>query len=499
MVKVIWSAIALSLIFGPITAQSTDFLSEEIAKEITPELDGPQKFTPPDLFQKNDWNVKPHQVEIDKEPLKGQLHSLIPWSTQDPEVWLDINHWLYERSLKDKTPDWKLRLRDERHSELIGKFLKCHGKCSIFRGTTSASGQHLSRVLEGDEVHTGPDSVAWIYLMDGSLLRLGPESSLSFQEINFSAVEVFVLLRLNQGHTFWHPRKKGEYPKEINPETDAVALPLLVREANREYFARQIFSRQGDSERLSEILELDENSHLEQIKKLNELKSQHDDKVLPTKVMLVTPNFTIEGSQTSFDAIYLPGGKGYFKKRETQVGEEFTLHLRGYKIIEAIPLAELNWHEVDALGRSFDVLKNPPGELTVLELLTSRIKSLELAREWWLQKYSIDIYGSLSNPRKLAMDHGYSLWGEERKQRLNYLVEYTRRIETTNLRSMENLLVKLEENGKKVQRELSPLYHQGALNYYLKGLKSRYSSKKTQVAEMGDLQYYVWILKNGKL
>jgi hypothetical protein len=51
----------------------------------------------------------------------------------------------------------------------------------------------------------------------------------------------------------------------------------------------------------------------------------------------------------------------------------------------------------------------------------------------------------------LARDFGYSLWGDEMSRRFDFLVEYTRRIETTNLRSLENLLVKLENTGGKVQ------------------------------------------------
>jgi predicted metalloprotease len=77
-------------------------------------------------------------------------------------------------------------------------------------------------------------------------------------------------------------------------------------------------------------------------------------------------------------------------------------------------------------------------------------------------------------------------------------VEYTRRVETTNLRSLENLLTKLEDKGEKVRRDLSEDHYRSSLNHYLLGLKSRYDNKKMRVREMNDLQYYVWILRNGK-
>src|SRR5690606_25535426 len=101
------------------------------------------------------------EVVIDMEPLKGQSYSLIPWSRLDPSEWLDINKWLIGRSLKDKYPDWKLRLRYEEQQELMGKVLSCKGTCPIYRGTMAANGRALSRLQEGDEIRTQKDSVAW--------------------------------------------------------------------------------------------------------------------------------------------------------------------------------------------------------------------------------------------------------------------------------------------------------------------------------------------------
>jgi hypothetical protein len=35
------------------------------------------------------------------------------------------------RELKDVTPDWQIRLRDQRHLELMGKVLKCVGEFGL--------------------------------------------------------------------------------------------------------------------------------------------------------------------------------------------------------------------------------------------------------------------------------------------------------------------------------------------------------------------------------
>ncbi len=503
MKKLFWSAFAMSLIFQSLIVRAQtegvdDFLGLET--EIMPELAGEQAFTAPDLHESPSLRVKSQNVVQDVvSPNKGQNFSIIPWSTMDTIDWLSINTWLLEREIKDKTPDWKIRLRQADHKELVGKFIQCKGTCSVYRGSNKADTQYLSRILEGDEVKTEKDSVAWIYFMDGSLLKLSPETSLSIHEFNIGKSQIFVQARLNQGHIFWHPRNKADHPLELSPETDAFSLPLMIRSANQQFYERKIFESQTDFQRVSEVMNLDEQAIKDQIFALNKLKQENNLSMnIPTKFMLVSPNATIVSSEASFDYYYVPGGNTYFKKRTFQLGEEFSLHLRGYTDTSVNTISEMAWYEVDSNGRSFSQVIETPGVLQVTELLTKRIKTLELAREIWVKEFTVPMMNAVSKPELLARNYGYSLWGEELSKRYNFLVEYTRRIETTNLRSLENLLVKLENAGETVKRDLSEDHYRVSLNHYLLGLKSRYDSKKMRVREMNELQYYVWILKNGK-
>lgn len=503
MKRVFKSAFALSLILilSPLLAQTEgidDFLGLE--SEVLPEVAAPLHFPKKDLHQKTEWNVTEKQVVIDKEPLKGQGHSIIPWKTLDTVKFLDINEWVTEREIKDKTPDWQIRLRDARHAELIGKILKCAGVCQVHRGIKSVKGQHLTRLEEGDEISTDKTSTAWIYLMDGTLVRLASNSSLSLLEINISGGMILHVARLNHGHVFWHPRQKAELVADYAPETDVEGLPLLIREANQEFFERKIFASQKDPEHLFEVINLAAGAIKEQFEQLNLLKGKNNPSMTyKHKIMLVAPNATIVSTDQSFDLVHIFGGKSFFKKRGVSEGEAFSLHLRGYTQTETqVPSTE-GWHEVEQSGRSYALLENVPPELQISELLTKRIKTMELARELWLEKYSLPMLASLSDNKKLAVDHGYRLWGEELIKRFDYLVEYTRRIETTNLRAQENLFARLEASGEKPQANLDDSHYQTSLNRYLKSLKTRYTEKKMQVREMSDLQYYVWILKNGKL
>lgn len=499
MNKLIYSVFALSLMISlPAFAQEMEGF-EFLGLESNLPVENPQTVSK-ELFdaEAEDWNVKDKHIDIDTEPLKGQTYSLLPWDTQEPEEFLSIERWLVDQAAKDKIPDWRVRIRDERHKELVGKVLQCHGECRIYRGSNFAKGQFQSQVREGDEIQTEKNSVAWIYLMDGTLLRVSSDTSVSFLEMNLSKKEAFFQIRLNSGHVYWHPRSMDELVLNEAPETDAVSLPLMIREANQEYFERKIFQSQKDAQRLFELMTLDDNAVKLQFDKINELKKKSGASSLKSKVMMVAPNSTIVSTGVSFDLVYTPGGKSYFKKRSSSPDEEFLLYLRGYNVTGSISISEMLWHEVEKDGRSYLALTDPLGAVQVLELITKRIKGLELAREIWFEKLTLPILQNLNDNKALAINFGYSLWGEESQKRFQYLVEYTRRLETTNLRSLENLLQRLESNGQKVERGLTDVHYQTSLNYYLKGLKQRYTDKKMEVREMSDLQYYVWILHHGK-
>lgn len=502
MKKLIWSAFAMSLCLISLTVCSqTDKMDEFlwVESKVLPDLKGTQRFTPPALHDKADWNVPGEELDLDVVPLKGQGYSLIPWNTQKTEEWLSIDKWIIERSLKDKVSDWQIRLRDDRQFEHVGKVLQCHGKCDVFRGRASASVEHLSRINEGDEFKTEANSVAWIYLIDGTLMRVGPSTSVSFQEVNWSKNEVFHLVRLHEGHIYWHPRDSKEFPIELSPETDAISLPLLVREANQGQFERELFQKQSDFARSEETVRLEDTAITSQIQKLNELRVKNNSHSPPvTRVMVVAPNVTLVGKLSSFDLLHYPGGKSYFKNRKALEGYELSVHLRGYSATEVTSVSEESWFEIETNGRSLSKVEQVSGGLEITELLTRRIKTIELAREIWLEKYTTPLVNALNAPKELALHHGYTLWGDELNKRFDFLVEYTRRMETTNLKSMDNLLKKLEANEEVQVKELGQSHYQTTLEFYLKDLKMRYTNQRTQVREMSDLQYYIWILRNGK-
>jgi hypothetical protein len=218
-----------------------------------------------------------------------------------------------------------------------------------------------------------------------------------------------------------------------------------------------------------------------------------------TNMMMITPNGTFFSHRVKFDLLYNIGGEAHFKQR-TLSGGYAKFQARGYLNTETRDFESEKWHKISANGREISLNPEPSADLQILELMTKRIRTIELAREIWIQKYSRELMSSLNNNKKLGIEFGYDGWPADKiYRRTAFLYEYSRRIETTHLKSIDNLVVKLESKGELFNRSPSHILYRAPLNHYLLGLKSRYSNKQMQVREMNDLQYYVWILKNGKL
>jgi len=214
----------------------------------------------------NPWREKDNSLEflettnrppiLLEKPYKDQSYSLLNWENVDPEKFLSIDEWISETDIKSANPDWLKTFGSNRQIELMGRVLSCKGRCFVYRGIKKHQASFSSRIYEGDEFETDLDSVAWVFLNDGTLIRISPEGSLNFQEINFSETKIFVKIRLNKGHLFWNSRLNEPVPDYSEPETDSQTLPLRILEANQENFERKISLGQKDSEQLSEYLNL---------------------------------------------------------------------------------------------------------------------------------------------------------------------------------------------------------------------------------------------------
>lgn len=381
---------------------------------------------------------------------QGKDWSLIEWNKLDPVDWTSTRQWKKQLKIKEKTPHWEDWKRSLAHNEVLGRVLMCVGTCRLYRKHGFINVQHRSVIREGDEIKTFSDSYLWVYLLDGTMVRLSPDSSVSFREFNVTPDFFFFYTRLNEGNILWLGRNTHTLPQESLFETDRVFYPVRPIDANVI----------GDKVSPYEVL----------AKRIQENLQKGSKR--PTKVFFVIPNGTLEGENISFESYYLVGKKGYFKVRDF-FGEnkKLRVHLRGYLNREVVEVGDHRWYYLGNDGREVDILEDVPRFFLTNEILTKRIPTLLVAREIFWEKYSKFLFTKDFKAKILAQQFGQRLWNEkdkeEMKKRVQFLVEFTRRVETTQLGNVKKLL----ENSHLISRfKMGTHYFSFALQKYLKDL-----------------------------
>jgi hypothetical protein len=451
------------------------------------------------LTHSDDWEVKKSEIDVDSYEYKDQGKSLIKWESLDPVTWLDYNQWLREREQRDKIPNWKQKLRESTFEEKFGEIISCLNSCSIYRGQYKVPVSFSSRLFEGDEFQTGPDSGAWILLADGTLLRISAKTSITLNEINFSSKSSFVSIRLNHGHLKTIRREVGIFSTDNLAETDQGFYPLKIKEANREYFSRIEYQKLTHQER-QVYLTKSNLGHFTQFKHLNEsLKKDRYLNQRNSELFIVSPNITLKAINSNVDMFYGVNGVGNFRvqksidrfKSSDERSSSYFVMKRGYTNKSKENYAFDNWFEVDKEGREVLSVKL---DLVYrkIDLLVKRIPTIHLAREILLSKKFSFLDREDLLEKEFVQQYGYRLWTEsEFTKRESYLLEYSRRVETTNLVSVSKVF-----SGK--TEVFSTDYFQASFEAYLNKLKGRYHNKKQIIPELTDTEYYIWVLKYAK-
>tara|TARA_R110000868_G_scaffold304021_3_gene564505 strand:+ start:344 stop:1759 length:1416 start_codon:yes stop_codon:yes gene_type:complete len=387
----------------------------------------------------------------------GQSYSLIDWEGLDTVQWLDFAEWKDDIALKDAEPSWRRNLRERGLSEMVGRALECVGECKLFRGDGASSLRLRSQVMEGDEIVTSKDSYAWVFLMDGTMLRISPNTSISFKEINISKEVIFHHARLNYGHALWLSRQADQYPVNGLKETDALFLPLNFFQANLFPEAKPIVETGFFvDEKVEPISKL-------QYERLNKLIAENNEWANGKKTILflVMQNGTVVVENPLFEAIALPGNESYVKNRlSSEIGltsereTTATAYMRGYSNESTQNLMTGSWYRYDDRGRNLEQL-NDSTKFAMVEYLTQRIPTINVARELFLKEGSKFVFDPKISRLKLAARWGYRQWvgdlqNGEIKKRVDFMIEYSRRSETTLLIETEKFNRMMRERGEKV-------------------------------------------------
>jgi len=364
---------------------------------------------------------------------RGQTKSLIDWQGLNAKKWLDFESWKERSSFKDRVKYWEVLERVQRLKEPVGRVLSCRGDCRLFRDSGEHRIQHMSEIMESDEVLTYENSYLWVFLYDGTLVRLSPESSITVKEINISDEKIFLHARLNLGNILWLSRHKEDLVSQKLRETDSIFFPMDLYEANP-------LTRDGNIS-LDQYLFGDQDVVTDQYSRTNNYVSKNNKFVSrSTEAMLVLPNGTIFGKEISMEAYVSIAGDNLFKLRDDkelllakQENREASVNLRGYVNEERIPLDYSTWYKIPMPAREVLSIESS-AHMNINELMTKRIPSIYYAREMMLNKYSRPIFNKELSIQKLARDYGYRKWNaKEIKLRQKFLWEFSRKLETSNL------------------------------------------------------------------
>jgi hypothetical protein len=433
---------------------------------------------------------------------KNQKKSSFTQENLASKDYLSFKIWRQESAIKDQTSDWEQAFNARKNKEIAGRFFQCVGTCHVERGAGFFNPHFRSSIYENDEIQTIGESYAWIYLFDGTMIRLSPDTSITINEFNVGQTENFISARINMGNVLWMSRLENFHTENNHRETDALFYPLKYYEAtptidrppykedNLILFTEENKTTLHQTERLNQLIE--ENNLLTNEKK--------------TFAFLVLPNVTLMGINPVVEMVSLLEGKSYLRQRSFEDQElevepddkqnELQYQLRGYNNKELINLEPGDWMEVDAKGKTIEKVL----DLNLLhmgEFITKRIPSILVARELLMKEYSAFVFQQHYDRLALAKYNGYRLWDKtELDLRLNFLKEYFRRIETTNLLSAVHFREKMTARGFKTRpAEYSSIYFKKALEKL--SAAEIYSEEQKTGEQLNSTTKKLWKMQNG--
>jgi hypothetical protein len=439
----------------------------------------------------------------------GQNRSMTQWDGIDPDEFLNLNKWKYEQKLKDESPGWERALREQLLLNNMGRVLECVGRCRAHKGLGFNSLQFMSVLSKGDEVTTGENSYLWIYLFDGTLLRLSPESSVTMRELNIGVKENFLHVRLNAGNIYWHSRTESQFIEKDLRETDTQFLPLSFFEANDLAESEAVDNPEEDLFKFT----LPDEPARKQTQRLNELIETNNSLTGQKRTFsyVVLPNTTLAGFDVHAEFIILAGSHSYIKQRQAvdvsmhdaTDPTSLKLYYRGFENSRELTMRAGSWYIVDERGRNIDV-HQPSSLFRMGEFITSYTPSIYVARELMLQRYSTFAFQEMS-ALKLAQEYGFRQWGSLAQKesdlslRLEFLKEYTRKLETSNLNTAARFRERLKERGEPVpDSQYSARFFNQALVHYKRDREVRHHLMNVNDQSLNSTKKPLWHLLNSK-
>lgn len=426
---------------------------------------------------------------------KDDRKSLIKWDKLEAKDWLSYESWKEDLRFKESYPLWRDLAKMSGLREEMGRVIKCVGQCTLFRDLGENKVGYRSLIKENDDIETGVDSYLWLMLFDGTLIRMAPESSVSFKEINVLEKEVFFYLRANVGNMLLISRSEEELKMSKKRDTDAVFHPLPINRTNPIVFDKNVS--------LNEYLFEDDIRYRSRTKFINDLIKKNNKKVMrKSRFFIQSPLFSFEAYSPSFETYVSIGNDSYLKFRdEEQLGYSYKnetnpkVNLRGYANEEFEQLSKGTWYRFSFINRNYFIVE-PNDVLLQNELMTKRINGIYYTREIFLERYGQVLFEKLDEVG-YARAYGMRLWKEgELDNRIKFLWKHSRQIETTNLaiadRYRKQVLARVGRRDKDVLRK--DFYTKAQESYYRAGAME---NSRSYFPELNSEKLDLWKKLNG--
>jgi hypothetical protein len=429
---------------------------------------------------------------------KGENKSLIQWRYLDAYDWLDYLKWEENLKKRESMDDFREMKRNASQQEIVGTILKCIGDCLIYQGTQPVNSQFRSRLREGEVLETTKGSHAWVLLVDGTLLRLSSHTTVSFNEINITDTQIFFYFRLNEGHIYWRSRMLDKLKVNSMAETDRIFLPLMIKEANKEFYQIDEFKTKENKELFVVTKEGVTEAH---IKAINEYfkNSTPEAELKNTNLFLTMPNGNLKGSNSHFHAAYILGDKAYIfdESKRPANGQALKYMRRGFDEVKWKQLESDKWYELNRKGSDINPIEEKR-TLAQFRFIVKRIYSIILGGEIFFKNRFEQLHNKTLTRRIIAESYGYKLWKDrDINKHLEFLIESTQRSETANLVWLHSLLAK-KDHKIEVPLKLSNEYSESAINAYFNFLSGMRKTKHPFVHEYTKPEYYYWLLHYGR-
>lgn len=435
---------------------------------------------------------------------RNQKISTIDWRDINEQNWLDLSLWKKDRVWREKVGNWRLYYQEIKLVEPVGKLIECVGNCIVHRGEKREKFKPVfkSKIVERDEFSTGEKSYAYVYLLNGTLMRLSPNTSVSVNEFNINKSGSFVYIRVNFGQVLTIPRHNLDFTVRKESETDIIFYPLTFYQAHMNVMDKDRFSE----DELFKYTMLKKRYEKKYIW-LNELINKHQTvEQQRTVILFSTSNGSLSTSNTITDVISMKNGDSFVRVRsgEGLYYDQSPEHIEAYfNIRENVNLENESldldkWYSITNKNNSFSYYPEGDKRFYMPSLITRRIPSILVARELFVERYSKYLLEKNLTKKLLATRYSFRLWDEwgtngDSDKRLEFLKKYTQKVEYKNVREKAKLFARLSKRGEKVViGNYNESYYADAVREYFFSQKKRASRFDLKTGVLNSTRKKFW-------